>query len=269
MSRHSIASNVVIEIGGIPISLETSDPEFLSVLHDRYSGYIAPSERAPEFSVHVELVSVGTLDSSEDVRVWIEDGQWHLRRGDFSAAWDPRSCRGTIRQVSSPYSIDSVLRIVHTLILARSGGFLLHASSAVRNGKAFLFSGLSGAGKTTIVSLAPPDAVLLTDEASYISKADGGYLAHGTPFAGELGVPGANISAPVAAVYLLEKSSENRMDAVPQAEAVRRLMRNILFFAEDAALVQKVFEAACAFTASVPVYRLSFFPDQRVWELIR
>ena len=63
-----------------------------------------------------------------------------------------------------------MLRIVHTLVLARQGGFLLHSASAIRNGKAFLFAGVSEAGKTTISRLAPPDATLLTDEISYVRK---------------------------------------------------------------------------------------------------
>jgi hypothetical protein len=45
-------------------------------------------------------------------------------------------------------------------------------------------------------------------------------------------------------------------------------MRNVLFFAHDADLVRLVFESVCAFVATVPVFQLSFFPDQRVWELI-
>jgi hypothetical protein len=45
-------------------------------------------------------------------------------------------------------------------------------------------------------------------------------------------------------------------------------MRNVLFFAHDAELVRLVFESVCAFVAAVPVFQLSFFPDQRVWELI-
>jgi len=79
-----------------------------------------------------------------------------MERGDFRARWNPETHQGRIRQSANPYSIDSVLRIVHTLVLARNGGFLLHASSGIRNGKAFLFSGLSEAGKTTMARLRPP-----------------------------------------------------------------------------------------------------------------
>ena len=82
------------------------------------------------------------------------------------------------------------------------------------------------------------------------------------------GEPGKNISAPIAALYLLAKSTENRITPVNPAEAVRRLMRNILFFAHDEEVVRLVFQSACAFIATVPIFQLSFFPDRRVWELI-
>ena len=38
--------------------------------------------------------------------------------------------------------------------------------------------------------------------------------------------------------------------------------------AEDAELVQAVFQSALDFVERVPVRRLTFVPDERVWELI-
>ena len=269
MNSPSVATGheVVIEIGGIPIALQTDNAEFVNLLNRRYGEYMK-SEANPDFTFRVELIAPDSFNPDDDAEVWLENGQWRLERGDFRATWNQASRQGLIRQTSNPYSIDSVLRITHTLLLAQTGGFLLHASSAVRNGKAFLFSGLSEAGKTTIARLAPPDVALLTDEASYVRRIDNQYLAYGTPFAGELGEPGKNISAPIAAVYLLDKALENKIASVEPAEAIRRLMRNILFFAHDPELVRMVFESACAFVAAVPVYKLSFFPDERVWDLI-
>ncbi len=258
---------VVIEIGGIPIALQTTDPGFVSILKGRYGSYMK-ANASPDFTFRVDLIPPDSFNPDDDAEVWFEDGQWRLERGDFRATWSQENRQGLIRQTAIPYSIDSVLRITHTLLLARTGGFLLHASSAVRDGKAFLFSGLSEAGKTTIARLAPPDVALLTDEASYVRRVDDQYIAYGTPFAGELGEPGKNISAPIAAVYLLDKAPQNKIVRVDSAEAIRRLMRNILFFAQDPELVRMVFDSACAFVAAVPVYQLSFFPDQRVWDLI-
>jgi hypothetical protein len=216
----------------------------------------------------VNVITPDMTDPDADAEVWLEDREWKMVRGDFRASWNPVERRGQVTQSANPYSIDSVLRIIHTLMLAPDGGFLLHASSAVKNGKAFLFSGVSEAGKTTMARLAPSDVALLTDEASYVRKMDGRYFAYGTPFAGEFGEPGKNISAPIGALYLLKKAPENSIEKIDPLQATQRLLRNILFFAHQPEMVRQVFDAACAFVASVPVYQLSFFPDQRVWDLI-
>lgn len=260
-------SDVVVEIGGVPIRLRCQDPAFVRVIQERYAGYLAASNDA-RFEFEIALAPPGTQSGDEDVSVEWDSGRWQMERGDFRAEWDPSTARGWIRQVRSPFSLDSVLRIVHTLLLAKQGGFLVHASSGVRNGRAFLFAGVSGAGKTTMARLAPADVSLLTDEISYITRNDGGYTAVGTPFYGELARPGENLRAPISALYLLAKGPENCIEPVTGVDAVRGLMANILFFARDPEFIERVFDAANDFVQRVPVRRLTFFPDARVWELI-
>lgn len=259
--------NLVIEIGGMPVRVLTSDPGFLAMLQDRYAGFVSSSEHA-EIEFDVDLRPPGNADPDAPVRVTQHLGHWTFERGDFRAEWKPASRTGWIRQTANPYSIDAVLRIFHTLVLARQGGFLMHSASAIRNGKAFLFAGVSEAGKTTISRLAPPDATLLTDEISYVRRQGDGYVAHGTPFTGELAKLGENVSAPIATLYLLAKGTENRIDPLAPGEATRSLLANVLFFAEDEELVQSVFRSAFDFVSRVPVSRLTFVPDARVWELI-
>jgi len=260
-------SNVTIEIGGIAARVEAANPAFLHMLENRYAGFISSRTEA-DFDFHVDLDEPGIADPDADVSVTHQSGCWSVERGDFHAQWEPVTKTGRIRQSLNPYSIDAVLRILHSLLLAKQGGFLLHAASAIRNGRAFLFTGVSGAGKTTIASLAPPDAALLTDEISYVRKNESIYTACGTPFTGELQKPGENISAPIAAVYLLAKGPVNRIDPVPAAEAARALLGNILFFAKDREMVGALLHSACEFVGCVPVSRLTFVPDSRVWEMI-
>ena len=249
---------------GIPDSEKFSPA---GICRAKLSQFDSTSPDHAEIEFDVELVSPRVGD--EDVRVTHNAGRWSISRGDFRAEFTPASRKGWIRQSANPYSIDAVLRIVHTLVLARQGGFLMHSASAIRNGKAFLFAGESGAGKTTISRLAPPDAALLTDEISYVRRHDHGYLAFGTPFTGELAKIGENVSAPIATLFLLAKGSENRIDPVAPAEAARAVLANMLFFAEGETLVQSAFHSAFEFASRVPVSRLTFVPDSRVWELIR
>lgn len=240
-----------------------------------------------EFELEVELLPPGIMSDAEEARVRLEGGRWVMERGDFRAECDPKRRRGWVRQSPNRYSIDAVLRMLHSLILAQQGGFLVHAASAIRHGRAFLFAGVSGAGKTTISRLAPPDVLLLTDEISYVRETriqesgvrgqESGvstrrlapaYVAYGTPFAGELARIGENLRAPIAALYLLRQGPVNQIEPLGAGEAARALLQNILFFAHDEELVGRVFESASDFVNRVPVSRLVFTPDARVWELI-
>jgi hypothetical protein len=268
---------VTVEVGNIPILLEPSDPKFCDVLESRYESFASRnagnsrnSNANPACRFEIHLDPLGRA-SDEDARVTREGSLWHFRRGDFDATWDPRAGHGRITQCPNPYSIDTVLRITHSLVLAEEGGFLLHAASAIRNNRAFLFAGISGAGKTTISRLAPPDATVLTDEISYIRRDTTGknYTAFGTPFAGELARVGANTSAPLKTLYLLVQGPENRVASISKIDAARAIMRHVLFFAEEKDLVAKVFDSVLEFVSRVDVSQLIFTPDPRAWELIQ
>jgi hypothetical protein len=266
----SALPSVTIEIGGIPIALQPSNPKFCDVLESRYETFAtrnSATKPACRFEIHLDPRGRA---SDQDARVMREGSLWHFRRGDFDATWDPRAGHGRITQCPNPYSIDTVLRITHSLVLAEEGGFLLHAASAIRNNRAFLFAGVSGAGKTTMSRLAPPGATVLTDEISYIRRsADKNYVAYGTPFAGELARIGANTSAPLNTLYLLVQGPENRIASISKIDAARAILRHVLFFAEEKDLVAKVFDSVLEFVSRVHVAQLIFTPDARAWELIQ
>ncbi len=258
-----------IDIGGMPILLRTDSPDFVRLLQNRYGSFVNPTGPRPVFELEVELVPPGAMnDPDQDVQVRRESKRWIMERGDFRAEWDTEHRRGWVRQTANPYAIDCVLRILHSLVLAGEGGFLVHAASAVKNGRAFLFAGVSGAGKTTISRLAPSNVTVLTDEISYVRVGRHGYEAFGTPFAGELARIGANLRAPLEAVYLLVQGPENKIEPVSETAALQAFLRNVLFFAHDPELVEKVFQNAFDFVSRVPVHRLVFVPDAKVWELI-
>jgi hypothetical protein len=266
-SALSSKQGITVEIGGIPILLKTGDANFRAMVQKRYAGFLNPPA-TPAYEFEIQLRPEG-LPPRDDVQVSTGGSVWRIERGDFCAEFDSRSRRGWVWQSANPYSLDALLRIVHSLVLADEGGFLVHAASGVRHGRAFVFAGVSGAGKTTMTRLAPPDATLLTDEISYIRRNGNGYQAYGTPFTGELGRPGANLKAPLAALYFLEQGPDNSIVPASEPDAAHALMRNILFFAHDPELVSRVFEAALELVSRVPVAHFVFAPDERAWELIR
>ena len=273
-TSHQSLASVTVEIGDIPIALHPNDPHFCDLLESRYETFAKRNSSAiPTCRFEIDLAAQGR-ESDENVRVTREvtpsGPLWNFRRGDFDATWNPRTGHGRIIQCPNPYSIDTVLRITHSLVLAEQGGFLLHAASAIRSNRAFLFAGVSGAGKTTMSRLAPADATVLTDEISYIRRAPNKtYTAFGTPFAGELARIGANTSAALKTLYLLVQGPENRIAPISKNDAARAIMRHVLFFAEEKDLVARVFDSVLEFVSRVHVAQLIFTPDARAWELIR
>jgi len=266
---------VVVTIGGIAIAVETRSQPFASRLRRRYAGFIAEHLMA-DFRFRVDLVIRPRRlhGYSEGLEVVCRDALWHLQRGDFRATWDMRRRQGWVQQTDVLHGLDAALRIVHSLILAEEGGFLVHAASLVRHGRAWAFAGVSGSGKTTMARLAPPDTTLFSDEVTYVrpcTAANGspGYQAYGNPFYGELQKSGVNIGAPLVQLCLLEQGKGHRLQAVARGEAVRALLRHVMCFSRDRALANRLFESVCAFVDRVPVTRLTFARDPGVWELMR
>jgi hypothetical protein len=262
--------NVVI--GGTGIRISTGDAAFEEVLRSQYAGFVEPDcGQSIELTIHPAEPSAADPDADIHVRKEMSSGSnlWMMDRGDFHASYDPVSRTGSVLQNANRHGLDSVIRIIHSLTLAERSGFLLHAASAVRSERAFLFAGPSGAGKTTISSLLPEDVHLLTDEISYVRKSGDCWMAFGTPFAGELARPGENRHAPIEALFLLRHGDENRIRPLSAAAAVRAILRNVLFFADDSFLTRRLFDTVCEFVESIGVFELSFLPDERVWSLIQ
>lgn len=258
----------VVEIGRWPVLLRLQDPDLQAFIHERYGGFITtqPSSKPVELTVEVDPGAM-SLPLAEP-HVECSQGRWVFAYDDFRAEWLPGEGHGLVKKGTAPASMEAVLRILYSIIAGSDGACLFHASSAIRNGKAFMFPGVSGAGKTTISGLRPPDATLLTDEISFIRPSNEGYEAFGTPFAGALRRPGDNVSAPLAAVYLLAQGPVNKIEALPPRDAIARLMRHVLFAGKVSGLAESLLDTACRIVDRVPVRRLTFAPTPAVWELI-
>src|SRR5258708_12401777 len=131
------------------------------MVEERYAGFVTccnGTGDSNEIGFEIELLDSAQsfdedgedLELDDNLEVTCERGVWRMCRGDFSAEWDPLSGQGRIRQAMNPYSLDSVLRIVHSLVLARRGEFLVHSPSAIRNGRALFFAAFSASRNTTM-----------------------------------------------------------------------------------------------------------------------
>jgi hypothetical protein len=71
----------------------------------------------------------------------------------------------------------------------------------------------------------------------------------------------------LAGIFQLDRGC-NTVEPLSPRDAIRAVMQNVLFFSGDPAATSDVFDTVCDCVASVPVNRLAFVPDRRVWEMI-
>ncbi len=160
-----------------------------------------------------------------------------------------------------PIVLENFLRVFCAYQALRGGGLVLHSAGLVRQGTAWIFSGYSNAGKTTLSRKAQAaGAQVLSDDMNLLLPDARGYRAHVVPFTGEFGRtlrhPEARANYPVAALVLLEQGQDLRAEPVSPAQAVARLLGNAPFVNLDPSLAPRLFAVASDLAAALPVLRL-------------
>ncbi len=110
--------------------------------------------------------------------------------------------------------------------LLRYNGMLVHSSAVVMNGKAYLFSGKSGVGKSTHTGLWLKEfgdrVYILNEDKPAVRKLDGKYYAYGTPWSGKTNI-NVNRREEVECIVFLGQAPDNSIRTVDSKEAFTSL----------------------------------------------
>ena len=105
--------------------------------------------------------------------------------------------------------------------LYKFGGMMLHASAVELDGRAYLFSGPSGMGKSTHTRLWQqefPSARVFNDDKPALRLLDGVWYAYGTPWCGKDGI-NINMKVPLAGICFLRRGTQNSIRRLSLLEA--------------------------------------------------
>lgn len=143
-------------------------------------------------------------------------------------------------------------------------GFYLHASAIVVDGKAYLFSGHSRAGKSTHArqwkTVFGEKAVIINDDKPALRRIDGVWYAYGTPWCGKDGI-NTNMKAPVAGVCFLKKSTENKICRLTMVEAMQKILGQTIRKFQDVEKLDNLLAHLDLFLREIPVYELENLPE--------
>lgn len=188
---------------------------------------------------------------------------------DFESSYELRaphctSTLGTYNEVDliNAIVIENYMRILAAHWVLHRNGILLHSAGLVIDKKAYIFSGKSNAGKTTLTRKAHKSgALVLSDDINLLLPHHEGYDAHAVPFTGEFGRTlchaGGNESYPLAGIILLQQGDCLRAELVKTSAAVARLLIGCPFVNTDQAEFAAVFDALSVVVKKVPVIKLT------------
>lgn len=149
------------------------------------------------------------------------------------------------------------------------GRVIIHASAVIYRGEAYVFSAPSGSGKSTQADIWNREfgAEIINGDKVILSLENGRVIAHGGPAAGSSGIY-KNICAPVAAIMLLEKATENRIEQGGPSSAYFALYSEALKSFDDPDFNRALLPRAEAIVKNVPVVRLLCRPDRSAAECV-
>ena len=143
-------------------------------------------------------------------------------------------------------------------------GMMLHASAVAVDGKAYLFSGQSGIGKSTHTGLWQQTfgekVKLFNDDKPALRYLDGKWFAYGTPWSGKHGI-NINMKVPIAGICFLKRGNENSIRRLSPIEALPQVLAQTLRKFKDAERLSLMLNHVDKLVKEVPIYELYNRPE--------
>lgn len=152
-------------------------------------------------------------------------------------------------------------------LLLRHDALLLHSSLVRIHGKAVLFSGPSGVGKSTQADLWQTHlgAEVLNGDRTIIQKTAEGFIGSGSIWSGTSGIYRPE-QAPIAGIFLLTQAEENRVERL-RFEAFAPLFSQTILNSWDTDYMDRIAGLYGLLLEQISVYRLYCRPDKDAVEL--
>lgn len=148
--------------------------------------------------------------------------------------------------------------------LLRFNGMLLHSSAVEMDGKAYLFSGPSGMGKSTHTRLWQQQfgdaAQIFNDDKPALRLLDGHWYAYGTPWCGKDGI-NQNRKVSLGGVCFLKRGNTNRIRRLSAAEAVPLIYGQTMYRLHKPENALRLMSAVDALVRRIPIFELECRPD--------
>lgn len=178
--------------------------------------------------------------------------------------WQTFSTDLPLKDKSESSFLNNFIMIAYTISTSSLKTLKLHASVIEKKGKALLFLGKSGTGKSTHSRLWQefvPGSTLLNDDEPVVRIInDGSVKVYGTPWSGKTPCY-RNTSAEVMAIVCLFQSPENKLTRLEGVKAFSSVFQSCSVLRSNKRNKDLMCDSVAQMIETVPVYRLDCRPD--------
>lgn len=143
-------------------------------------------------------------------------------------------------------------------------GIMLHSSALEYKGRAYLFSGPSGVGKSTHVRLwqeSFEDVSVINDDKPALRLIDGVWYAYGTPWSGKHGI-NINKRVPLGGICFIERGNKNSIRAFSIKDAIVNIIGQTTRRKLKREQMELLLSNIERLIQDVPIYCLECLPDR-------
>jgi hypothetical protein len=160
------------------------------------------------------------------------------------------------------YPLDGLILYYLTVM---NGDIFIHGSAVMHNDRGYLFTGVSGSGKTTMAKIWEREgALVIHDDRVIIRKTNEGFTIHNTPIYNDE----APRQAPLSRILLIGHGLQNELMPMRGANALSRIMANCIQHNWSVDLIGQLTGSLYLLTTLVPVAGLWFVPNASVVKYI-
>ena len=280
-----------LRIGSLSVELAGLDDELAAMVRRNYDGFLAGAGDEPTVSARTQPAGVRFVRSMQERYLYLPraEGKSEEARLDarfdasgvelwsyfFAGGFDREARQGRLVLCDCPpadreQAVENFLRFFVSTLALRHGGFLLHASGVVKDGRSVLFFGPSGAGKSTTAANSPGTERLGDDLVLVEPWRGSAFRACGVPFRGSFAGDERNSSAcaPLAMACRLVQADEILLEDTSKPVQAAELVSQLPFLLDDAPLRALAMERVRAFIDAVRVKRLHLRNDASFWTLL-
>lgn len=225
---------------------------------------------------HHGMTEIGTFDNGDiQHHVWKKsDGGYRIHITDLdkhvTCALDSNrtfsrcsaTLHGTVAQQA--FGLENAIMIAFAMAGAYHKLILVHASVPMIDGRAYLFQGKSGTGKSTHSSLWQQHidgASLLNDDNPAVRIAeDGQVYTYGTPWSGKTPCY-RNLRVATGGCLRLQQAPHNRIRRLPPLEAFASLLSSCSVMVWDKENYNAICDTVAEIVKVVPSFHLECLPD--------